>query len=71
VSQSALETVVPKTEGSSILIVAGSLMGQKARLLKSNTAEGMAAVQLVSDLTVHRLMLDDVCMYVGSMEEDV
>ncbi len=70
-SQSALETVVPKTEGSSILIVAGSLMGQKARLLKSNTAEGMAAVQLVSDLTVHRLMLDDVCMYVGSMEEDV
>lgn len=54
-----------------MLVVAGSLRGSRARLLKANTAEGVAAVQLAADFRVQRLLLDDVCMYVGPMDEDM
>ena len=68
--QSQLETVVPRSEGGAVLVVDGKLRGQRARLLQRNTESQMAAVQLVADMTVHRLPLDCVAQFVGSMDEE-
>lgn len=68
--QDSLETVIPKVKGEALLIVGGKMRGAKGRLLQAKTEEGVAAVQLASDLTVHQLMLDDVCMFMGSLDED-
>lgn len=37
--QSQLETVVPATEGTPVLVLAGALRGKQGRLLKRNTGE--------------------------------
>lgn len=68
--QSSLETVVPKQPGSAVLVVAGEFRGQRAKLLQSGTAGGAAAVQLMGDLSVQRLMLDDMAAYVGPLDVD-
>lgn len=68
--QSSLETVVPREAGAALLLVRGAMAGQKARLLSSSTSAGVAAVQLASDMTVQRLMLDDVAAYVGPLDDD-
>ena len=68
--QDSLETVIPKTKGEALLIVGGKMRGSKGRLLQAKTEEGVAAVQLAPDLSVHQLMLDDVCMFMGSLDED-
>lgn len=65
--QAQLETVVPKELGAAVLVVEGPLRGHKARLhAKSGEA---CAVQLEADLSVQRLLLDEVAMYVGPMDE--
>lgn len=68
--EASLETVVPKAEGSAVLVVAGRLRGARARLLQCRTADGVAAVQLASDFSVQRLMLDDIAQFVGPMDDD-
>jgi len=50
--------------------VAGNLRGSKGRLLKRKAAEGVAAIQLTSDLSIHRLMLDDVAAFAGHIIDD-
>ena len=52
------------------MVVAGRLRGSKGRLLKKHPSEGVAAIQLAGDFTVHRLLMDDVAAYSGLMEED-
>ncbi|GAX84888.1 hypothetical protein CEUSTIGMA_g12309.t1 [Chlamydomonas eustigma] len=69
-TQSALETVLPKEEGALLLVVAGPLKGCRARLLRSNKDEGVAAIQLTSDFSIQRLLMDDVAMYVGQVEDE-
>lgn len=68
--QSALETVLPKEEGAGVLVVAGKLRGSRGRLLKRSADEGVAAIQLASDFSVHRLVMDDVAAYAGRVEDD-
>lgn len=68
--QSQLETVVPATEGTPVLVLAGALRGKQGRLLKRNTETGLAAVQLTSDFSLHKLPLDDVSEWVGPAEWD-
>ena len=63
--QSQLETVVPSAEGAAVLVLQGALRGKLGRLLQRSAASGMAAVQLVSDLSVHKLSLDDVAEWCG------
>ncbi|EFN53037.1 hypothetical protein CHLNCDRAFT_53994 [Chlorella variabilis] len=63
--QRQLETVVPSTEGTPVLVLAGRLRGKQGRLLKRNTETGLAAVQLTGDFSVHKLGLDDVSEYTG------
>ncbi|KAI7838635.1 hypothetical protein COHA_007562 [Chlorella ohadii] len=68
--QSQLETVVPATEGTPVLVLAGSLRGKRGRLLKRNTETGLAAVQLASDFSLHKLPLDDISEWVGPADWD-
>ncbi len=68
--QPALETVVPKNPGGLIMVVSGPVRGSKGKLLQSRSSEGVAAVQLSHDFSVHRLMLDDVCEYVGRDDDE-
>jgi len=68
VRQSQLETVVPSAQGVPLLIVRGKLKGRQGRLLQRSTASGMAAVQLASDFSVHKLPLDDISEYCGPMD---
>jgi hypothetical protein len=70
VRQSGLETVVPKEVGAPVLVVSGPLRGHKARL-HARSDGGAAAIQLASDFSVHRLMLDDIAAYVGSMDDEM
>lgn len=67
--QASLETVIPKEAGVPVLIVSGQHRGQKARL-HAKSASGACAVQLASDFSVHRLLLDEVAMYVGPMDDE-
>ncbi len=67
--QDQLETVIPKEVGAAVMIVSGSLRGNKGRLHAKSDA-GACAVQLAHDFSIHRLLLDHVAMYVGSMDED-
>ena len=46
VHQGQLETVVPGTEGTPLLVLHGQFRGRRARLLKRNTETGLAAVQV-------------------------
>ena len=63
--QSQLETVVPGVEGTPVQVLSGKYTGQRGKLLQRNTATGLAAVQLTSDMSVHKLSLDDIAEYCG------
>lgn len=63
--QAQLETSVPGAEGTAVLVVLGPLRGKRGRLLQRSTESGLAAVQLTSDFTVHKLSLDDISEYTG------
>ena len=65
VRQRQLETVVPKLEGTPVLVLLGKFRGRVGRLLKRNSSTGLAAVQFSSDLSVHKLYLDDIAEYTG------
>ncbi len=68
--QASLETVVPKQEGRRLLVVAGPLRGQRARLLSRNSEAAAIAVQLTADFSVHKLGFDDVSEYAGEFGEE-
>jgi G patch domain/KOW motif-containing protein len=69
VRQLQLETVVPGTEGTPVHVVVGKYKGQRGRLLQRNTATGLAAVQFMNDMSVHKLRLDDISEYCGPTDE--
>jgi hypothetical protein len=52
------------------MVVSGKLRGQKAQMLQVNSANEVAAVKLMSDLSVQRLHLDEIAQYTGQLEED-
>jgi len=70
VSEKQLETLVPKTEGTPVIVLRGPLKWQKAKLLQRNTKTNAAAIQMASDFSIERLCLDDISEYVGPSEDD-
>lgn len=68
--QQLLETVVPKSAGAAVLVVGGDYKGRKGKLLQCSVSGGVAAVQLSGDLSVQRLLLDDVTEYLGAVDEE-
>ena len=71
VQQAQLETVIPRKEGSRVLILTGPSKGQKAWLLKRNSESGAAAVRPTMDPDcILRLAFDSISEYVGAMGEE-
>ncbi|KAF6253119.1 DExH-box splicing factor binding site-domain-containing protein [Scenedesmus sp. NREL 46B-D3] len=68
--QEQLETVVPKDVGAAVMVVAGQHRGRRGRLLQVSLGSGAAALQLVGDMSVVRLVLDDVAQFMGHLEEE-
>jgi G patch domain/KOW motif-containing protein len=68
--QDQLETVVPQEVGAAVMVVQGRHKGRKGRLLQVSLSSGAAALQLVGDLEVVRLLLDDVAQFMGHLEEE-
>lgn len=59
---------MPRKEGARVMIVRGRLRQRVATLLKKNNETGLAAVQLLDELSVEKLSLDDISEYVGEDE---
>ena len=70
VQQSQVETVVPKEAGQRLLVLAGKLRGQRARLLSRDSGAASVRLQLTADFSVHELGFDDVSEYVGEAGEE-
>eukprot|EP00878_Enallax_costatus_P016384 GHUV01017185.1.p1 GENE.GHUV01017185.1~~GHUV01017185.1.p1 ORF type:complete len:397 (+),score=148.46 GHUV01017185.1:857-2047(+) len=68
--QDQLETVVPKEAGAAVMVVQGKHKGRKGRLLQVSLNSGAAALQLVGDMAVERMLLDDVAQFMGHLEEE-
>ncbi|XP_053376931.1 G-patch domain and KOW motifs-containing protein-like [Mercenaria mercenaria] len=71
ISQSMLETMVPKSDSSYICIVSGKYRGQLGQVLERDKKRCEALVQLLSDRDkVLQLEYDSVCEYVGDINEE-
>jgi G patch domain/KOW motif-containing protein len=70
VHQDQLETVVPKDAGAAVMVVSGEHRGRKGRLLQASTTSGAAALQLLGNMQVVRLMLDDVAQFMGHLDDE-
>jgi len=66
--QEQLETVVPGTDGTPVLVLLGRNKGRMGRLLQRNTQTGLAAIQIGTDPEIHTLSLDDISEYCGPLE---
>jgi hypothetical protein len=64
IDESMLETAVPSSKDTPILVVAGAYKGRKGRLLDRDSSKDTARVQLLSDMSIHTLALDDVAEYI-------
>ena len=69
VSQSALETVVPKP-GGRICVVSGKFRGRRGKLLEKNKSTDTASIQLSDDFEAHILPLDAIAEYSGALDEE-
>lgn len=65
VHQGQVETLVPKKEGATLLVLRGEHRGQRAKLLHRNVKAGAAAVQLSAEMEVVKVSFDDIADYVG------
>ncbi|XP_056001685.1 G-patch domain and KOW motifs-containing protein-like [Ostrea edulis] len=69
-SQSQLETVIPKSDGAFVLIVSGKHRGQLGEVMERNRKMSSAAVQLLQDRDcVVNIDFDHICEFVGNIHE--
>ena len=64
-SQHELETIVPRKEGTRVLVVAGKLRGHRAKLLHRDSERSQVTIQLTEDFSVCEVSFDEVAEYVG------
>jgi G patch domain/KOW motif-containing protein len=73
-SQSYLETIVPKPSAGDgralVMVVRGKSKGRYADVLERSSGENRVVVQLKHDDSVAELTMDDVCEYVGGLEDE-
>lgn len=68
--QHQLETIVPRKEGSRVLVVSGKLRGQRAKLLQRNAEHSQAAIQLTEDFSVCKVSFDEIAEFVGDLGDE-
>nr|XP_022299314.1 G patch domain and KOW motifs-containing protein-like [Crassostrea virginica] len=69
-SQSQLETVIPKSDGAFVLVVSGKYRGQLGEVMSKNKKKSLAAIQLLQDRdSVVNIDFDHICEFVGDIHE--
>ena len=69
-SHSQLETVIPKSDTAHVMLCAGRHKGQLGKIIKKEKAACKALVQLLVDRDlVVNVEFDDICDYVGSIDD--
>lgn len=70
ISPSMLETVIPRTEPSYVMIVQGKYTGELCTILERNKSKCLATVQFLSDRDqALELEYDSICEYVGDVSQ--
>ncbi|KAL8580361.1 hypothetical protein ACOMHN_037460 [Nucella lapillus] len=70
-SQSQLETVIPRGESAYVMLCSGSHKGQLGRIIKKDKDSCRALVQLLSDRDlVLKVEFDEICDYAGSVDDE-
>lgn len=64
-AEDMLETVIPRDEGATVMIVRGEHKGSLARLMKRDSDKSIASVKLRDSKETVKLHYDYVCEYVG------
>ncbi len=65
-----LETVIPKKEGSVVMVLRGRWRGRLGEMVKRDKAKCLAVVQMLPDRDeVARLDFDDICEYIGDVPD--
>ena len=70
VSDRCLETALPKTGGSTIVLI-GSDRLTKGRLLERDSHNGRGVLQVFEDMNVLTLSLDDMAEWCGPLDDDL
>ncbi|KAM5196990.1 G-patch domain and KOW motifs-containing protein isoform 1-T1 [Hipposideros larvatus] len=70
IREDMLETLVPKAEGSRVMVVLGPLSGRVGRLLSRDKVRSKAVVQLRRENRLVELHYDAVCEYMGPSDSD-
>lgn len=70
VSQSMLETVIPKTEGGCVMVVAGEEKGQVGKILKRDSSKCVALIELLQERNTVKLSYDDISEYMGDVSHN-
>ncbi|KAM4819276.1 G-patch domain and KOW motifs-containing protein isoform 2-T2 [Thomomys bottae] len=70
--ENMLETLVPKEEGDSVMVVLGTQAGRLGHLLSRDRAKNRALVQLQNENEAVELHYDAICQYMGpsNLDED-
>jgi ribosomal protein S4E len=68
VPNSGVETLIPKSDDSVVMIVRGSNRGQIGEILSRDKRSGRATVQILPDKEdILKLDYDDICEYAGDV----
>ncbi|KAL1241344.1 G-patch domain and KOW motifs-containing protein [Trichinella spiralis] len=67
VTESQIETVIPRQEQSSVMVVCGKFCGQLGRIIHRDTRNCRVLVALAENTV--ELSYDDVCEYIGETED--
>ncbi|XP_042306189.1 G-patch domain and KOW motifs-containing protein isoform X1 [Sceloporus undulatus] len=71
IHESMLETVIPRSDSTQVMVVLGEHAGRVGRILRRDKGQSRALVQLQQDEEkLLTLEYDAVCLYVGGSEED-
>jgi len=65
-----LETVIPKRDGDKVQVVLGKHLGQIGKLISRNKSSETANICLLSSGDVISKYYDEVCLYLGPVDED-
>lgn len=70
VSDSQIETSIPKKEGARVLILLGKHRRKRAKMLHRSSQLGQAALQLTEDYTIVKCDFSEFAEFVGDLGEE-
>ena len=69
VREAFVETVVPRVEGTLLVVVRGRHRGELCRMVRRMSSEGCANVKFITDFSFHTIDLDYLAAFVGPADD--